>query len=114
MDNDNFNDLAKHRLLWEHSSNDDVSAMLSHSDTNTLSTPALSIWTEYAEASCSYWKGKYKYLLSPYRNRLEKHLLSFNGYARQQAIEMRHAQTSAENEALKSDKKGILSVLGLK
>lgn len=111
---EDFGDIAKQKLMYDYYDNDAVSGMLEWSETNSRLNEDMSKWVMSTVAVVERMEGKYVNLLYGWDMRLQKLYLNMDGYARQQAIEMRGAETRAEEERQKEEKRGFLALVGLK
>lgn len=112
-----FGERAKEALLYEYMDDTTMGSMLEQTVTNSRTNEGMAIWIMSVKGITGNWKGNYKDMLFNEELNMEvvlqRHYLNMNGYARQQAIEMVGAKTSAEFAMAEKKKKGLLGLLGL-
>lgn len=113
---DKFVDTAKQALLYEFQQPDTLGAMLEQSPTNTLTNIKMSQVCLCLTMAQRAWRGKYKTLFGDLDQDLQRHLLSLEGYARLQAIEIHKAAPSGipgfGPPDDKNKKGGLLGLIG--
>lgn len=113
---DKFVDTAKQALLYEFQQPDTLGAMLDQSPTNTRTNIQMSRVCLCIGMTRITWRGNWATLFGDLDQALQRHLLSLDGYARLQAIEM-HKSTPSGIPGFgppdeKKKKGGLLGLIG--
>lgn len=113
---DKFVDTAKQAVLYEFQQGDSVGSMLDQSPTNSRTNVGMSRICLCVSMSRLCWRGKWATLFGDFDTALQRHLLSLEGYARLQAIEMHKNDASGIPGFGTPDEKkkrgGLLGLLG--
>lgn len=106
-------DNQKQQMYDEYQESNDIGAMLDQSETNTRFNNPLALFDLFSVASEFAWRGNYRTVLSRYSQRLQRIYLNYEGFARNQAIQMARGKVFGQPTE-NGDKKqgGILGMLG--
>lgn len=106
-------DKQKEQMYDEYQESNDIGAMLDHSETNTRFNNPLALFKLFGVASEFAWRGNYRTLLSRYCDQLERIYLNYEGFARNQAIQMARGKVMGQpTENGHKKQGGILAMLG--
>lgn len=109
---ENYVDVAKKRLMYEHQQLDDIGQMLSHSETNTRLNQELVQLSTILYYQRLAFKRNWSKLLNELDLILQQYYLNLEGYSRIQAIDMARAQQGVipPQQQPETKKKGLLGL----